>query len=73
MEIYEKQKQGQIFKGQHARKPLDSNKMKTVKAQNKLQQTRDVKSNRKQFSKHFILGGRVKKVLACSSLRGESY
>lgn len=73
IEIYEKQKEAQIFKDQCERKTLDSDKTRKVKAQNELQQTRDIRSNRQKFSNHFIIRGRVKKVSACSPLQGENY
>lgn len=55
MKIYEKQKEAQIFKDEHERKTLDSNKKRKAKAQNELQQTRDIRSKREQFSNHFIV------------------
>lgn len=55
MEIYEKEKQAQIIKDQHERKTLDSDKMQKVKAQNELQQARDIRSNTQQFSNHFTV------------------
>lgn len=73
MKIYEKQKEAQIFKDEHERKTLDSDKKRKAKAQNELQQTRDIRSKREQFSNHFIVRQRIKKMLACSSLQGESY